>query len=346
LSKGEIAPEETNSPKKSSPVEKKSKVKTEVVEEISPISETKDQPTKKSSTVPVADDTKGIGKRDEKEKVLEEPKTKTKVKPSSTVQQEPTTVVPEKTVKEPKQKEVIQETTTVRKENVTEPMKQITKTVREQPKKATISNISEVDEQKIGSTYSIESIVEKSVNPSLKDKPQTKDKEIDRLNEKQSTALPKKPIKEPVESVKEQTELAKPNQTANKPATIQEPKVDKLDEKVPEPTNKTKINEPQKPKTATAITKEKVGGIQEVSDGEMKKLRVTEVPKPMQTLGIPKVKEPGAQSQPHSNEESKKPKKLVPAPTDSYSGMKNLLKPVQKVGNCHKRKNRLSGVHH
>ena len=146
MSKGEIAPEETNSPKKSSPVEKKSKVKTEVVEEFSPISETKDQPTKKSSIVPVADDTKGIGKRDEKEKVLEEPKTKTKVKPSSTVQPEPTTVVPEKTVKEPKQKEVIQETTTVRKENVTEPMKQITKTVREQPKKATISNISEVDQ--------------------------------------------------------------------------------------------------------------------------------------------------------------------------------------------------------
>lgn len=339
MSKGEITPEETSSPKKSSPVEKKSKVKTEVVEEISPISETKDQPTKKSSTVPAADDTKGIGKREEKDKVLEETKTKTKVKPPSTIQQEPTTAVPEKTVKEPKQKDVIQETTTIRKENVTEPMKQITKTVREQPKKATISNISEVDEQKTGSTDSIESIVEKPVNPSLKDKPQTKDKEIDRLNEKQSTALPKKSFKEPVESVKEQADLAKPNQTANKPATVQEPKMDKLDEKVLEPTNKTdKIPEPQKPKTATAITKEKVGGIQEVPDGEMKKLRVSEVPKPMQTLGIPKVKEPGAQTQPHSNEEAKKPRKLAPAPTDSYSGIKNMLKPVQKVGNCHKRK--------
>lgn len=249
--------------------------------------------------------------------------------------------MPGKAVKESKQKEVIQETTTVRKENITEPMKKITKTVQEQPKKATISNIDEVNEQKTGSTDTIsaKSIVDKSVNPSLKDKPQTKDEELDGPKDKQSTVLSKKPIKETVEPVKEQAILTKPNQTTgDKPATVQEPKIGKLDEKVSEPTNKTKIAEPQKPKTTTTITKEKVGEIQEVPEGEMQKLQVTEIPKPMQRLGIPKVKEPGAQTKPHSNDETKKPRSLATAPTDSYSGIKNLLKPVQKVGHCHQKK--------
>lgn len=64
-------------------------------------------------------------------------------------------------------------------------------------------------------------------------------------------------------------------------------------------------------------------------DGEVKELKVTEAPKPMQTLGVPKIKEPSAQSKPHSPDETKKPKAPPPDAAKSFLDTKNLLKPVQ-----------------
>lgn len=113
--------------------------------------------------------------------------------------------------------------------------------------------------------------------------------------------------------------------------------------KEPEPQTTKKEQELEKTPSTTSTAnrreanpgkKEKVGEIQELPENKVKKLSISEAPKPKQTLELPKIMEPAAQTKPHSTNDAKKLAAPKQDAAQSFTDIKNLLKPVQQVGRC------------